>query len=117
MKNIYFLSIFIAFFCLSTQNGYAQGNPPPSAGEPLSLNIEGLSVYPNPVNNNASVVYIISNDKNSFKKVTIYNVLGKQIKSTVTTRKELDISSLNSGVYILKITEGNISETRKLVIR
>ncbi|GAL72730.1 hypothetical protein JCM19302_3224 [Jejuia pallidilutea] len=44
-------------------------------------------------------------------------MLGKQIKSTITTRKELDISSLNSGVYILKITEGTVSETRKLVIK
>lgn len=114
MKNIYFLLIFIAFFCLPFQNGFAQGNPPPDV---VKLNIEGLSVYPNPVNNNASTIYITSNDRNALKKVAIYNVLGKQIKATVATRKELDISSLNSGVYILKITQGSISETRKLVIR
>jgi len=46
-----------------------------------------------------------------------YNVLGKQIKAPVITRKALDISALNSGVYILKITENNIIETRKLVIK
>ncbi|TBM99007.1 T9SS type A sorting domain-containing protein [Hyunsoonleella flava] len=114
MKNIYFLLMFIVFLCLPIQNGFAQGNPPP---EPTQLNIEGLSVYPNPVDGNASTIYIISKDKIALKKVAIYNVLGKQIKATVSTRKELDISSLNSGVYILKITQGSISETRKLVIR
>lgn len=114
MKNIYFLLIFIAFFCLSTQNGFAQGNPPPDA---IQLNIEGLSVYPNPVSNQATAIYITSKNKNTIKEVTIYNVLGKQIKKTIATRKELDISALNSGVYILKITEGSISETRKLVIQ
>ncbi len=114
MKNIYFLLMFTAFFCLPFQNGFAQGNPPPND---IKLSIEGLSIYPNPANNNASTIYITSNDRNSIKKVAVYNVLGKQIKSTVATRKELDISSLNSGVYILKITEGSISETRKLVIR
>lgn len=114
MKNIYFLLIFIAFLCLPIQNGFAQGNPPP---EPIQLSIEGLSVYPNPVNSNTSTIFITSKDRFALKKVTIYNVLGKQIKATVATRKELDISSLNSGVYILKITEGAISETRKLIIR
>ena len=114
MKNIYFLLVFIAFFCLPIQNGFAQGNPPPDA---IQLNIEGLSVYPNPVSNQASTIYITSSNKNALKQVAIYNVLGKQIKKTVATRKELDISALNSGVYILKITEGLVSETRKLVIR
>ncbi|GAL88302.1 T9SS type A sorting domain-containing protein [Jejuia pallidilutea] len=114
MKHIYFFLIFTAVFCLSVQNGFAQDNP--SINYPKQ-NIEGLSVFPNPVGNNASTVYITSSNKFAIKKVAIYNVLGKQIKSTITTRKELDISSLNSGVYILKITEGTVSETRKLVIK
>ncbi|GGD21837.1 T9SS type A sorting domain-containing protein [Hyunsoonleella pacifica] len=114
MKNIYFLLFFIGFLGLSIENGFAQGNPPPLE---TKLNIEELFVYPNPVSDNASTIYITSKNKFAFKEVTIYNVLGKQIKATVTTRKELDISSLNSGVYILKITEESISETRKLVIK
>ncbi|SEP95610.1 Por secretion system C-terminal sorting domain-containing protein [Hyunsoonleella jejuensis] len=114
MKNIYFFLIFIVFICLPFQRGFAQGSVAPDAAR---LQIAGLSVYPNPANGNTSTIYITSNNRNALKKVAIYNVLGKQIKATVTTRKELDISSLNSGVYILKITENAVSETRKLVIR
>jgi len=114
MKHIYFFLIFIAVFGLSVQNGFAQDN---STISHTKQNIEELTVFPNPVSNNASTIYITSSNKFAIKKVAVYNVLGKQIKSTITTRKELDISSLNSGVYILKITEGTISETRKLVIK
>lgn len=114
MKNIYVLIVFIVFFCLSIQHGFAQENPSSSSN---ALRIEGLSVYPNPASNNASTIFILSKNKVAMKKVAVYNVLGKQIKTAVFTRKELDISSLNSGVYILKITEGAVSETRKLVIQ
>lgn len=113
MKNIYFLLVFIAFLGLPVQHGFAQENPPVDT----ELNIEGLSVYPNPVSNNASTIYISSKNKLALKEIIIYNVLGKQIKAPVYTTKALDISSLNSGVYILKITEASISETRKLVVR
>ena len=115
MKNIYFLLIFTVFFCLPIQSGFAQESP--YIEQTKQQSIDGLSIYPNPVSNNATTIYITSNNKFALKKVAIYNVLGKQIKATITTKKELNIASLNSGVYILKITEGSISETRKLVIR
>jgi len=113
MKNIYFLLTFIAFLSCSIQNGYSQT----SVDVFSSSSIKGLSVYPNPINNSASTVFITSDNSNTTKRITIYNVLGKQIKAPVITRKALDISALNSGVYILKITENNIIETRKLVIK
>ncbi len=79
-------------------------------------NIEDLSIYPNPVTNGKTFIYITSK-RNMTKKVDFFNVLGKQIFSTVITGKELNISNLSKGVYILKITENNVSETRKLVIK
>ncbi len=81
-----------------------------------SQNIEGLSIYPNPVTNGKTFIYITSK-RNLSKKVEFFNVLGKQIFSIVLTGKELNISRLSKGVYILKVTENNKSETRKLVIK
>ena len=54
---------------------------------------------------------------NTSKHIEFYDVLGKRIFSTKIRTKELNISNLTKGVYILKITENDISETRKLVIR
>ena len=79
-------------------------------------NIEDLSIYPNPVTNGKTFIYI-SSKHNLMKKVEFFNVLGKQILSIVTSGKELNIANLSKGVYILKITENNFIETRKLVIK
>jgi len=94
-------------------NGYSQAalrnmSPPEQ--------IEGLTIYPNPVSNNKPFIYITSKN-NLSKTVDVFNVLGKRIFSVALTGKELNISQLSTGVYILKITENNMSETRKLVIK
>ncbi len=75
--------------------------------------IEGLSIYPNPTTSNK--IYINST-RALTKQVEIYNVLGKRILFKVITSKELDISTLKSGVYIIKIKEKDQTATRKLVV-
>jgi hypothetical protein len=78
--------------------------------------IEGFGAYPNPVNNKR---FTITTNSISEKNVKIYNVLGRQVLSTkfTSTTKLVDVSSLSSGVYILKVLEGSKSATKKLVIR
>lgn len=73
-----------------------------------------LNFYPNPVSDGK--IYITSNTEASNKDVEIFDVLGKSVlKATVV--KELNISSLSSGVYLIKIKEGENSVTRKLVVK
>lgn len=76
--------------------------------------IEGLSLYPNPVSNGK--VYITS--KNDLdKEIIIFDVLGKKVLQTTLSSRELNVSNLTSGVYIIKINEKEASATRKLIIR
>lgn len=75
--------------------------------------IEGLKVYPNPV---VDGKLFINTDANSSKEVVIYDVLGKQVLKA-TTNNAVNVSNLNGGVYIVKITEEGKTATRKLVIR
>jgi acyl CoA:acetate/3-ketoacid CoA transferase alpha subunit len=112
MKKYYLFLLFTLAFFTSQYSG-AQNN---AINNPIRQNIEGLSIYPNPVSVGKTYIYITSKD-NLNKKVEFFNVLGKQIFATNLTGKEIDISNLNQGVYILKITEGATSETRKLVIK
>ncbi len=113
MKRNYFLSLLIVLAFFTTPYSGAQNN---ANNTPIKKNIEGLSVYPNPVSGGKTYVYITSKLRLN-KKVEFYNVLGKQMFSTYITGKVLNISNLSKGVYILKITENNISEIRKLVIK
>lgn len=113
MKKNYFLSLCIALACFTTQFVVSQNYASNSA---IQQNIEDLAIYPNPVSNGKTFIYITSK-RNLTKKIEFFDVLGKQIFTTVLTGRELNISNLSRGVYLLKITEDNVSETRKLVIK
>jgi Secretion system C-terminal sorting domain len=83
----------------------------------LSVNqntIAGLKVYPNPVTN--GTLYIES-DVNAERTVVVYDILGNQVIKTTTTSNAINVSALNAGVYMVKITEEGKTATRKLVIR
>lgn len=77
--------------------------------------IEKLSIYPNPATS-GEIIYITTRF-NDHKKIEIFNVLGKNVLSTTLSGNELNISSLDPGIYILKLKEGNHKATRKLVIQ
>ncbi len=113
MRKNYFLTTLFALMFLITQQGFSQAS---TSSALVKENIEGLSIFPNPVNNGKQYINITSK-RGLTKKVEIFNVLGKLIFSEKLIGKELNISRLGTGVYILKITENGISETRKLVIK
>lgn len=79
-----------------------------------SNTITGLNVYPNPVANGN--LYITS-DSGADKTVAIYDILGKLMMNTAVTNDVVNVSGLNAGVYIVKITEEGNTATRKLIIR
>lgn len=112
MKQHYILSFLLVCFLLFSNISTAQSNALPAYAQEKP--ITDLSIYPNPVN--GGKVFITS-EKNQAKQVEVYNVLGKLILSAKLIGKELDVSDLTPGIYILKITEGNAQATRKLVVR
>lgn len=78
-------------------------------------NIENFSTYPNPVVNGE---FMINTANNSVKDVQIYNMLGKQVYAQkIEASQSVDVSNLNTGIYILKVLEEGKTATRKLVIK
>ncbi|MFD1094298.1 T9SS type A sorting domain-containing protein [Salegentibacter chungangensis] len=112
MKQIYLYSFILACFLLFASPANAQDNM--RMPDRTEVQIEGLSIYPNPVT--GGKVYI-STARNLEKDIEIYNVLGKPIYKARLRGKELDVSSLDAGIYILKIQEESSKSTRKLVVR
>ncbi len=76
--------------------------------------ISGLKVYPNPVSNGTM---FIESDANAERTVTVFDVLGKQVLNTTTSTNAINVSQLNTGVYMVRITEEGKTATKKLVIR
>ena len=75
--------------------------------------ITGLKVYPNPVNNG---ILNITSANVTEKAVVIYDVMGKQVFAGTTINNVVSISTLNSGIYMVKITEEGKTATRKIVV-
>lgn len=69
-----------------------------------------LSIYPNPASDK---IYIVSN--NTIDNIEVYDILGKRV-ITLKNVNEMDVSKLNSGLYLLKIWTGKQVQTKKLVI-
>jgi len=110
MKKNYVLIPFLVITLAFTQLINAQS----SIQDIEPTNIEGLIIYPNPVSHGK---LYITTKQNLTKDIEIFNVLGNRIYTTTLFGKELNVSKLHAGVYILKISENNISTTRKLVIK
>lgn len=115
MKKIYLLLIFIGLICFSFTPGIQAQSNTAERQELKSGKIDGISIFPNPAPA-GSVLYITST-KNLTKTVSIFTVLGEKVMFKVLIGKELDISHLNPGVYVIKITEGQSKCTKKLIIR
>ncbi|MFI0427647.1 MAG: T9SS type A sorting domain-containing protein [Flavobacterium sp.] len=106
----YIILLLVVLFSFSAQAQEGKTSVTTKTQEPT---IEGLTIYPNPVN---SGKIFITTKSSLDKKVEIFNVLGKKVLETVITSKEVNVSNLTAGVYIIKIKEGDASATRKLII-
>lgn len=76
--------------------------------------IDGLTMYPNPLKGNT--LYFTST-ANADMSVQIYDVLGKEVVNSKVMNNTVNVSGLNAGVYMVKVTEEGKTATRKLVIQ
>ena len=72
-----------------------------------------MMVYPNPVDGN--YVTILS-PVEGLKEIQVFTVTGRKVMDTAINGNTLDVSSFNSGFYMLKVTINGQSKVSKLVI-
>jgi len=76
--------------------------------------ISNLSVFPNPTNDFISLDF--SDYNNTELYAEMFNILGQKVKvfENLNTTEILDLSELNEGVYLLKITHNGAIQTIKI---
>jgi len=79
--------------------------------------------YPNPFNPTTKIKYSIPFNNSGKTKLEIYDILGNKIKTLVDEYKqagtysiEFNASNLASGVYFYKLTAGQFTSTKKLLL-
>lgn len=73
-----------------------------------------LSLYPNPTK--TGFVTIKSNQM-GVVQAQVFDLLGKEVINTAVNNERLDVSNLNAGVYVVKLTQNKNTSTKKLIIQ
>ena len=71
-----------------------------------------VKMYPNPANGTIN----FSTASNAILQVAVYDMLGKQVLRSDRVKSQLDISSLQPGMYFVNMTQGTKITTKKLVV-
>jgi len=89
-----------------------------SSGE-SDITVNDITVYPNP---SSGVFNVEINSLNiSDIKISIYNLLGSVVfennfDNSFNFNEAIDLSSVESGVYLMNVTIGNKKVTKKIII-
>ena len=78
------------------------------------FNLSEFSISPNPAKGN--FVNITSTGLGAIQ-ASVFDILGKQVINAAVSNGRLDVSPLNTGVYIVKLTQGEATTTKKLIIQ
>ena len=84
---------------------------------PMSIDdvdVLDMRIYPNPVDGN--FVTILS-PINGTKYIQVFDINGRRVMDTAINGNTLDVSSINSGFYMIKVTIDGQSKISKLVVR
>ncbi len=79
-----------------------------------SFELSNFNLIPNPTN--TGFVTIKSNQMGAVQ-AQVFDLLGKEVVNTVVNNERLDVSNLNAGVYVVKLTQNKNTTTKKLIIQ
>lgn len=107
---------FIELDALRISTSWADVTPNDSTASISNNTIAGFSIYPNPITNH---MFTLTSASSEEKSVTVFNLLGKKVLETRFSgiKSDINVSAINAGIYILKVTESGKTATKKLVIR
>lgn len=107
---------------VSKGKGKAKGKNKSAQIERNVFEIDGLSVYPNPVLNSATISFMPANDGRT--TVDLYNALGQRLTRLMDRNVQKDIpinfqfngQEYKEGLYILRVQNGNGSANTRIQI-
>lgn len=104
--NSWFIQICTDTFSLST----------PTVG------FTDFAIYPNPNNGNFNIQFANNSSNGNRVKVLVYDMRGRVIlennfENSATFNHNIQLNNAQSGVYLLTVTDGDIKETKKIVVK
>ncbi len=72
------------------------------------LEFERVKVFPNPTNGEINISSL-----RDFKTITVHNMIGQEVKRFDSASSSIDISDLNTGLYLLRTDNGFVQKIMK----
>ncbi len=72
-----------------------------------------FSLYPNPAKGQVT----IQTETTNAVQVEVFDILGKKVIAKKVSNGNLNISSLNAGLYLVKVTQNGVTSTKKLIVK
>ncbi|MEO9572302.1 MAG: glycosyl hydrolase, partial [Polaribacter sp.] len=76
----------------------------------------GINIYPNPVTTKTLQISYLNSLTINHAVVKIYNALGQEVIIKSGSPKQIDVSSLSNGIYIVQVKYDNVNVTKKIMI-
>ena len=102
---------------LWTATDWLLGNPitnPNNSSTLIQTNYPGFEIYPNPAKNTLWLSYL---DGIKIRSLKIYNLFGQNILELNEAKNPIDLSNINTGIYIVEVDINNIKLLNRLVIK
>ena len=86
-----------------------------------SVGFADFAVYPNPNNGNFNIQFTSNTSNGNGVKVLVHDMRGRVIlenkfENNATFNQNIQLSNAQSGVYLLTVTDGEIKQTKKIVV-
>jgi endonuclease I len=99
-------------FAIDTCTGL--GNKIGNTNEIKVITNTNFNLYPNPSNGNFDIIFGNSNENYS---VEIYSLIGQKVFEKENVNSTVSVFNLQKGIYLIKVTKGTESITKKMIIR
>ena len=96
-------------------NGFKECNLPLSVPQ-IGSDALGVLMYPNPANTQLNLKLTATLSAKAIENITIYNATGAMVYSTLGFKETIDIKTLATGVYMVKIKTKDQVITKKLMV-
>ena len=73
-----------------------------------------FSMHPNPT---VSGYVTIKSNQMGAVQAQVFDLLGKEVINTTVNSERMDVSNLNAGVYVVKLTQNKNTTTKKLIVQ
>jgi len=97
-------------WCKDEWAEYSENCPPIGIEESLTNN--RIKVFPNPITNQ---LFVNNSNTLNIQSIKLYDVLGKKVFQELNNFEQIDVSTLKTGVYLVKIETDKGVITKKVV--